>query len=129
MKGNKSRDTQCEVRLRSALHRLGYRFRKNYRIKVADCSCRADIVFTARRVAVFVDGCFWHGCPEHGRRPRANPEYWGPKLAHNVERDLAQSQALERGGWAVVRIWEHVALEDAVSTVISRLISDDYRQS
>src|SRR5262249_51096120 len=76
---------------------------------------RPDIVFTARRVAVFVDGCFWHCCPEHGSQPAANTWYWEPKLRRNVERDRAADVALGRAGWTVVRLWEHESLEAAVA--------------
>jgi DNA mismatch endonuclease (patch repair protein) len=68
-------------------------------------------------VAVFVDGCFWHCCPIHGRPPNSNGEYWGPKLARNVERDRADSERLARDGWVVVRLWEHVPLEEAIDQV------------
>ncbi|MGB3676260.1 MAG: very short patch repair endonuclease, partial [Candidatus Nanopelagicales bacterium] len=84
------RDTKPEVTLRSALHRRGYRFRKDYVIRVDGKAIRPDIAFTKRRVAVFVDGCFWYSCPEHGRRPAVNGEYWSPKLEGNAKRDRAQ---------------------------------------
>ena len=80
-----------------------------------------NIVFTARKVAVFVDGCFWHACPEHGSKPRANEWYWGPKLIKNVERDRVNDAALILAGWAVVRLWEHVPLDEAVTTVVTAL--------
>jgi DNA mismatch endonuclease (patch repair protein) len=82
---------------------------------------RPDIVFTRRRVAVFVDGCFWHGCPDHGNVPSSNLEYWVPKLAANAERDRRVNVALEGDGWVVVRIWEHVGVEAAVASVESVL--------
>ena len=73
--------TKPEVALRSELHRLGYRYRKDHRLDLADgVRVRPDIVFTARKVAVFVDGCFWHACPDHGREPSVNQWYWAPKL-------------------------------------------------
>ncbi len=78
---------------------------------------RPDIVFTARKVAVFVDGCFWHCCPEHGSRPAANTWYWEPKLRRNVERDRAADAALGAAGWIVVRLWELESLEAAVAAV------------
>jgi len=117
MKGNRSRDTRPEVLLRSALHRHGLRFRKEYRIRNADRSCRADVVFTRQRLAVFVDGCFWHGCPEHGRVPRSNNDYWRAKLARNRERDHATNAALVAEGWRVLRLWEHEGVENAVRAV------------
>jgi DNA mismatch endonuclease (patch repair protein) len=83
---------------------------------------RPDIVFTACKIAVFVDGCFWHCCPQHGRQPRVNSGYWSPKLQRNVERDRAADAALRSDGWTVVRIWEHVAIEDAVETIQAALL-------
>lgn len=114
-------DTKPEVELRSELHRGGYRFRKDLSIHTSSRRVRPDIVFTARKVAVFVDGCFWHCCPEHGRQPSVNSQYWSPKLQRNVERDRLADSALSDDGWSVVRIWEHEALEDAVGQVIAAL--------
>ncbi len=111
------RDTKPEVRIRSTLHRLGYRFRKDHPIRIEEKVVRPDIAFTKRRVAVFVDGCFWHSCPEHGHRPRVNDEYWSPKLAGNALRDRAQTAALQSQGWIVLRFWEHEAEEDVVARI------------
>ena len=98
----------------------GYRFRKDYRLDLdGGRRVRPDIAFTARRVAVFVDGCFWHACPEHGSKPRANDWYWTPKLARNVERDRVADETLASAGWQVVRIWEHESLEQALAAVIA----------
>lgn len=122
MKANRRTDTKPELALRHALHRLGYRYRKDYRLDLdSGRRVRPDIVFTARKVAVFVDGCFWHACPEHGSKPRANEWYWGPKLIKNVERDRVNDAALILAGWAVVRLWEHVPLDEAVTTVVTAL--------
>jgi DNA mismatch endonuclease Vsr len=106
MQGNRGRDTTPEVRLRSELHARGLRFRKEV-APVPDLRCRADIVFTRAKVAVFVDGCFWHGCPEHGRIPRTNSSYWSQKLALNTRRDRRNDTHLRRSGWYVYRVWEH----------------------
>src|SRR6202140_1527680 len=117
---NMRADTKPEIALRSALHQLGYRYRKDYRLDLdGGRRVRPDIAFPARKVAVFVDGCFWHACPEHGSKPRANEWYWGPKLIKNVERDRINDAALILAGWTVVRLWEHVPLAEAVSTVIT----------
>jgi DNA mismatch endonuclease, patch repair protein len=122
MRANRRTDTEPELALRHALHRLGYRYRKDYRLDLAGGRrVRPDIAFTARKVAVFVDGCFWHACPEHGSKPRANEWYWGPKLIKNVERDRVNDAALILAGWTVVRLWEHVPLNEAVATVITTL--------
>jgi DNA mismatch endonuclease (patch repair protein) len=120
MQANRRADTKPETKLRSALHRLGYRFRKDLLLRLAEgVRVRPDIVFTARKVAVFVDGCFWHVCPEHGRQPRTNEWYWTPKLRRNMERDRIVNAALDQAGWCVVRLWEHEPLEVAVASVLN----------
>jgi DNA mismatch endonuclease (patch repair protein) len=122
MRAIRRTDTKPELALRRALHRLGYRFRKDYRLDLATGRrVRPDIVFTRRRIAVFVDGCFWHACPEHGSKPAVNQGYWNPKLQRNTERDRAADAALELAGWQVVRLWEHVPLDDAVTAVVAAL--------
>ncbi|WP_232234534.1 very short patch repair endonuclease [Actinoplanes sp. N902-109] len=118
MQANRRSDTKPETILRSALHRLGYRYRKDFLLRFPDdVRVRPDIVFTARKVAVFVDGCFWHVCPEHGRQPTTNEWYWTPKLRRNMERDRRADAALTGAGWQVVRIWEHESLQEAVDQV------------
>jgi len=114
-------NTKPELALRSALHRQGYRFRKDYRLDLEGTRVRPDIAFTARRVAVFVDGCFWHVCPEHGRDPAVNEWYWAPKLRRNIERDRAADAALAAAGWQVVRVWEHEPLDAAIAAVVAAL--------
>ena len=105
MQGNRGLDTRPETALRSSLFRLGLRFRKHYR--PTNARCRVDVAFPTARVAVFVDGCFWHGCPEHGNSPATNQRYWTAKLARNRERDRSNDEALSAAGWTVVRVWEH----------------------
>ncbi len=122
MRAIRRTDTKPEIALRRALHRQGYRFRKDYRLDLADGKrVRPDIAFTARRVAVFVDGCFWHACPEHGSKPANNTWYWEPKLRRNVERDRVADAALSAAGWDVVRVWEHESLDAAVTAVLAAL--------
>lgn len=111
-KGNRRADTKPEGRLRSDLHRRGLRFRKDLLVRAGGVKVHPDVVFTKARVAVFVDGCFWHGCPEHQVVPKSNRDYWVPKLRRNVERDRAAEDALAAEGWTVVRVWEH---EDGAS--------------
>src|SRR4051812_14490768 len=94
MQGNRSAGTRPEMALRSTLHRRGLRFRVSRWISASGTRMRPDIVFASPRVAVFVDGCFWHGCPDHGRVPAANNAYWRAKLGRNRKRDLLQARAL-----------------------------------
>jgi len=117
MRSNRRRDTRPERRLRSALHARGWRFRVDLVIPVGDGKPRPDVAFTRWGVAVFVDGCFWHCCPVHGRPPISNGAYWRPKLARNVERDRLDTQRLEAAGWTVVRLWEHVPLQEGIERV------------
>lgn len=122
MRANRRADTKPEVALRKALHGLGYRYRKDLRLDLpGGVRVRPDIVFTAKKVAVFVDGCFWHVCPEHGRQPTTNEWYWTPKLRRNIERDRAADAALTASGWQVVRLWEHEPLPSAIDTVVEAL--------
>lgn len=122
MLGNRRRDSSPELLLRRALHGMGLRFRVDLPIRVPDRRpIRPDVVFTRWRVAVFVDGCFWHSCPEHGRWPRTNATYWRAKMAVNHARDLEQTVALEAAGWRVLRIWEHESVVDAVPRVCELL--------
>ena len=99
----RGRDTEPELILRRALWADGERYRVNYKTPAG----RPDIVFPGRRVAVFVDGCFWHGCPDHYVRPRSRTHFWDQKLRSNVERDRRQTVSLEEAGWCVLRFWEH----------------------
>lgn len=106
-RANRRVGTKPETMLRSALHRRGLRFRKDHLVRAGSVRVRPDIVFTRWRVAVFVDGCFWHRCPEHFHQPKRNLDYWVPKLEANVARDRRVDEALASDGWAVVRVWEH----------------------
>ena len=105
------RDTRPELELRRRLHALGLRYRVAYPIP-GQRRRTIDVAFTRARVAVFVDGCFWHGCPEHGTRSAANSEWWRAKMTANRARDLDSTRVLEAMGWRVLRVWEH---EDAAS--------------
>ena len=123
MKGNIRSGTEPERRLRSLLHQSGLRFRVDRRIGDARSAPRPDIVFGPAKVAVFVDGCFWHSCPDHKSVPSVNQDYWLPKLERNAERDRENTQALEALGWTVIRVWEHEDMEEAAQ-VIERLIRE-----
>jgi len=106
MRANRRRDTAPELKVRRLLHAAGLRYRVDAR-PILSMRYRADIIFSKRRIAIFIDGCFWHRCPLHGTLPRSNAEYWGPKLARNVSRDIDVSKALHNAGWTVLRFWEH----------------------
>ena len=123
MRGNKGRDTKPELLLRSAVHALGLRFRVNHRpIKASRRT--ADIVFTKVKVAVFLDGCFWHGCPQHHRQAKTNADFWATKITGNKARDVETDRLLAAEGWVTLRIWEHedpkAAAERVAETVRTR---------
>lgn len=120
MRGNRGRDTSPELALRSVLHRLGYRYRVDM-CPLQEVRRKADLVFTRHRVAVFVDGCYWHGCPDHFAVPGTNSDYWRAKIARNRERDVDTDRRLREAGWTPVRVWEHEPLEDAVGLVVDAL--------
>lgn len=122
MRGNRKRDTTQELAVRRLLYARGLRYRVNPLLRLAGGTrVRPDVVFPGRRIAVFIDGCFWHGCTEHGTNPRINRDYWGPKLARNQARDKRNTAALEADGWVVIRVWEHQPT-DAIVRVIGRAL-------
>jgi DNA mismatch endonuclease (patch repair protein) len=117
MLGNRRRDTAPELAVRRAVHALGLRYRVDAR-PLPTFNRRADLVFSRQKVAVFIDGCYWHGCPDHGRTSATNSAYWAPKIRRNQERDAETTAELEAAGWTVVRIWEHEEIAKAVSRVV-----------
>lgn len=121
MRSNRGRDTSLEMRVRRALHGRGARYRVDF-TPLPGLRSRADIVFTRRRVAVYLDGCFWHGCPIHGVIPTAHSDYWRPKLARNRERDQEATRALAQAGWVVLRFWEHEDLAKIVDTILQEAL-------
>lgn len=106
MQGNRWKNTLPELALRREMHKLGLRYRVNLR-PIEDVRRTADVVFTRRKVVVFVDGCFWHGCPDHYAAPKTNSVYWREKVLRNVSRDRDVDELLRDAGWEVVRVWEH----------------------
>lgn len=120
MQGNRSRDTKPEMAVRRAAHAQGLRYRVDSR-PLAGLNRRADLVFTRAKVAVFIDGCYWHGCPEHGTAARSNAGYWSAKIARNKDRDIETDRLLADAGWAVVRAWEHEAVDAVVGRIRSAL--------
>lgn len=113
----KGRDTAPELALRRELHHRGLRFRVQRRTE----GSRPDVVFVSRRVAVFVDGCFWHGCPEHYIAPKSRQEFWKSKLRDNRRRDRQQDEVLTDAGWRVIRVWEHEISAD-LEAVADRVV-------
>jgi len=117
MQGNRRSDTGPERRLRAALHGRGLRFREQYPVTTASGVIRVDVAFPTLRLAVLVDGCFWHCCPIHGTTPKSHASYWAQKLQRNSARDRANQIALADAGWEVLRIWEHVETDSAAQMV------------
>ena len=120
MKATRRRDTLPEVALRSILHRAGFRFYVD-KVIAKELRVRADLVFPKKRVAVFVDGCFWHSCPNHGTLPKSNRSWWIEKLAGNVSRDANANEYLRKLGWNVIRVWEHESPQSAADKIISMI--------
>lgn len=112
----RNRDTKAELLIRSELHRRGLRFRVNRR-PVPELRRTADIVFTRARVAVMVDGCFWHGCPAHRRPSTARSAFWSEKVETNRRRDAQTNELLAQAGWLVLRVWEHEKATDAANRI------------
>ena len=106
MQANTNRETAIEMKVRSSLHMAGLRFRKE-ESPVAGLRCKADVVFRRQKVCIFIDGCFWHGCPKHFVNPNVNAGWWQEKIAANRERDRIQTRLLRAHGWVVLRYWEH----------------------
>lgn len=118
MQGNRKRDTRPEVALRRVLHARGLRYRVAAK-PLPDRPWTADLVFRRARLAVFVDGCYWHGCPQHYACPRTNATYWEGKLARNRARDAQVDADLKGAGWTPLRIWEHEPVETAAKRVLA----------
>lgn len=116
MLSNRRRDTGPELSVRRILHAHGHRYRVDYRALPAR-RWHVDIAFTRIRLAVFIDGCFWHGCPQHATIPKSNADYWVPKLARNIERDRECNAALVEAGWVVRRYWEHERPEEVAESI------------
>lgn len=110
MQAIRSRDTKPERQIRRLVHAVGLRYRVSAR-PLADLRRTADMVFRPAKVAVFIDGCYWHGCPEHYVPPRTNSGYWSQKVLRNMERDRDTDRRLSEAGWLVLRFWEHEASE------------------
>ncbi|MFF9900341.1 very short patch repair endonuclease [Streptomyces longispororuber] len=130
MSRQRSRDTTPEVAVRKLLHAAGLRYRLH--TPVPGMPRRTiDIAFTKAKIAVFLDGCFWHGCPTHATQPKANAERWRTKLERNKQRDRETTRQLEAAGWVVLRYWEHenpVVVAEAVALTKAAVTKPDRRQ-
>lgn len=118
MKATRGRDTAPEMALRRELHRQGYRYFVDRRISPG-LRTRPDIIFSRSRVAVYVDGCFWHGCPTHGTEAQNNAEFWSTKIVENRRRDQRNAQLLSDEGWCVIRAWEHEPPHEVAARIIA----------
>ncbi|WYW16260.1 very short patch repair endonuclease [Amycolatopsis coloradensis] len=116
MSKQRSRDTSAEMSLRRELHRIGLRYRIHQR-PLRGIRREADVVFGPAKVAVFVDGCFWHGCPDHATWPKRNRDFWRTKIEKNRSRDLETDRLLSEAGWLSVRVWEHEDAADAAGRI------------
>lgn len=116
MRANRRRDTGPEMRIRRALHQKGLRYFVD-RAPIEGLRRRADLVFSKARIAVFIDGCFWHGCPQHFVAPKTNVDYWRAKIDRNMLRDRETDSRLRAEGWFVIRIWEHEPSAEAVVNI------------
>lgn len=121
MLGNKSRDTKPELIVRRYLHAAGLRYRVHTR-PIKDWNRRADIVFPRAKITIFINGCYWHGCPKHYVAPKTNTIYWSQKIGRNVERDVETFKRLKAEGWLVIVLWEHENLEAKSEKIVSRVI-------
>lgn len=124
MRGNRSRDTKPELAVRRLLHAQGMRYRVNVR-PLPSLRRTADIVFTGTRIAVFLDGCYWHGCPEHYVASKSNRDYWESKIATNMARDAETTRVLSAAGWTVRRYWSHMHPEEVAGSIRDRVIGHD----
>ena len=127
MQANRGVDTGPEIRLRSLVHKAGLRYAIDVRPE-ADINRRADLVFRAAKVAVFVNGCFWHGCPKHYSSPKSNQRYWSEKVRRNRERDVETRFLLKRRGWRVLVFWEHQPAQSCSERVVS-VVSERKRRA
>ncbi|MDD9382342.1 very short patch repair endonuclease [Streptomyces sp. ZAF1911] len=121
MQAIRSRDTKPERVIRRLVHAKGLRYRVAAR-PLPDLRRTADLVFRPTKVAVFIDGCYWHGCPEHYVSPKTNPGYWSEKVARNIARDRNTDHQLTEAGWLVLRFWEHEQSDVCAATIAAAVL-------
>lgn len=127
MRANKGTDTSPELAIRRLLHRSGFRYTVNKRPE-KDINRRADIVFRSAKVAVFVHGCFWHGCPTHYVLPKSNKKYWSAKVKRNKVRDSETRALLQTRGWRVIVVWEHQDEKKSANVIAQQLLKAKLKQ-
>ena len=118
MRNQRIVDTKPESDIARACFGLGLRYRKN--VEIPEAKTRGDLVFKKHKLVVFVDGCFWHGCPWHYRTPKTRSEWWDAKIEKNKKRDVIKTRKLRRLGWKVVRVWEHVDPDKAAHKILNK---------
>ena len=125
----KGKDTKPEILLRKRLYSMGFRYRTNMWLKFGKVRFRPDIIFISKKVAIFVDGCFWHKCPKCYKEPKSNRDYWLNKIETNTQRDKRQNILLENEGWEVLRFWEHDINDniDNIVNIISEVLNSKDR--
>ncbi|MCX4400473.1 very short patch repair endonuclease [Streptomyces sp. NBC_01764] len=132
MRRQASKDTGVELAVRRLLHASGMRYRVEYPVPGMPRR-RIDVAFPRAKVAVLIDGCFWHGCPQHATQPKANADWWRTKLDRNMARDRETTEQLLAAGWIVLRFWEHEAPEAVAARIAEavqrRRTADERRQS
>ncbi len=114
----RGKNTKPEIMLRRALWKRGYRYRIHHKLPG-----RPDLAFPGKEIAVFIDGCFWHGCPEHAVSPKSNADFWRKKIQGNIDRDAKVTAELEKAGWKVLRFWEH-EVNHTLDSVVSRVMRE-----
>jgi DNA mismatch endonuclease (patch repair protein) len=121
----RGKDTEPELKLRRFLWKKGLRYRLPYNLKYKIFG-KPDLVFYSKKVAVFVDGCFWHSCPEHGAKPKNRSSFWRKKLERNITRDREVSEYLTQEGWLVLRFWEHEVAEniEEIAQIVEKAVKD-----
>lgn len=120
MRNIRSSDTKLEKYIRSALHNKGFRFRKNVKNLIG----KPDIVFSKKKIVIFIDSCFWHKCRYHYIQPKSNLKYWLQKIERNVSRAKEVNELLKKNGWKVIRIWEHSIIKDknkCINSIIKKI--------
>ncbi|MEV7567574.1 very short patch repair endonuclease [Streptomyces tanashiensis] len=123
-----SKDTAAELAVRRLLHAAGLRYRVEFPVP-GMARRRIDVAFTSVKVAVLIDGCFWHGCPEHATQPKANAEWWRQKLDRNMARDRETTEHLEAQGWVVLRFWEHMPADEVAAAVRATVVRERVRRT